>query len=115
MPVFSCAYSPNQDRQPHHGINQAISSSPSNDKIKNNRIDSIKLVLKNSGNITQSVLFNLFSQLYSEYQIYNYDSAFSYAQKMVSEGQSMHEDSLVGYKNKNGFCIAFFRSVQRDI
>ncbi|MEJ0080066.1 MAG: hypothetical protein WDM78_03675 [Puia sp.] len=87
-------------------VNRAIYSSSSFDQIKNKRIDSIKLVLKNSGGISDRALFNLYSLLYNEYQIYNYDSAFSYAQKMVLEGQSMHEDSLVGYaKIKEGFVL----------
>jgi tetratricopeptide (TPR) repeat protein len=87
-------------------INQAISNSPSYDKIKNDRIDSIKLTLKNSGSISQRARFNLYSLLYNEYQIYNYDSAFSYAQKMVSGARSIQEDSLVGYaKIKMGFVL----------
>ncbi len=87
-------------------VNRAISSSSDYDQIKNKRIDSIRPVLKNSRDISQRTLFNLYSLLYNEYQIYNYDSAFSYAQKMVSEGQSMHEDSLVGYaKIKEGFVL----------
>ena len=87
-------------------VNRAISSSSAYDQIKNKRIDSIKLVLHNSGDISHRALFNLYSQLYNEYQIYNYDSAFGYAQKMVSEGQLMHEDSLVGYaKIQEGFVL----------
>ena len=87
-------------------INEAIISSPSYDKVKNDRIDSIKLALKNSGRISLRTRFDLFSQLYNEYQIYNYDSAFSYAQKMVSGARSMQEDSLVGYaKIKMGFVL----------
>ena len=87
-------------------VNRAISSSSVFDQIKNKRIDSIKLVLYKSGDIPHRTLFNLYSALYNEYQVYNYDSAFSYAQKMVSEGQSLHEDSLVGYaKIKEGFVL----------
>jgi tetratricopeptide (TPR) repeat protein len=87
-------------------VNRAISFSSDYDHIKNKRIDSVRLVLKNSRDDSHRTLFNLYSLLYNEYQIYNYDSAFSYAQKMVSEGQSMHVDSLVGYaKIKEGFVL----------
>jgi tetratricopeptide (TPR) repeat protein len=87
-------------------VNRVISSSASYDLIKNKRIDSIKLVLKNTREVSPRALFNLYAQLYNEYQIYNYDSAFSYAQKMVWSGQSLQEDSLVGYaKIKEGFVL----------
>jgi tetratricopeptide (TPR) repeat protein len=87
-------------------VNRAISASSVFDGIKSKRIDSIKLVLSKSKDISHRGLFNLYAQLYNEYQIYNYDSAFSYAQKMVSEGQSMRDDSLVGYaKIKEGFVL----------
>ena len=87
-------------------VGRAISSSASYDQIKNNRIDSIKLVLNNSSGISHRSLFHLYSLLYTEYQIYNYDSAFSYARKMIMEGQALQEDSLVGYaKIKEGFVL----------
>jgi len=87
-------------------VNRAISVSSTFDQIKNKRIDSIKHVLYKSRDISDRGLFNLYSQLYNEYQIYNYDSAFSYAQRMVSEGQLMREDSLIGYaKIKEGFVL----------
>jgi tetratricopeptide (TPR) repeat protein len=87
-------------------MNRAIASSRAYDQIKNIRIDSIKLIIKNAPDIPHRGLFNLYSILYNEYQIYNYDSAFRYAQKMISEGQLMRDDSLIGYAQiKEGFVL----------
>ncbi len=44
--------------------------------------------------------------MYNEYRIYNYDSAFGYAQKMENTARVMNADSLVGYaKIKMGFVL----------
>jgi tetratricopeptide (TPR) repeat protein len=87
-------------------INLAISSSKSFDNKKNLRIDSIKLHLNTVRNPSVLYLFNIYRSLYNEYQIYNYDSAFSYAQKMEKSARSLNEDSLVGYaKIKMGFIL----------
>jgi Domain of unknown function (DUF6377) len=87
-------------------INKAISASAYYDKKKNNQIDSLKLELKQSRNLSTRALFTLYQQLYDEYRIYNYDSAFSYAQKMDTAALALNEDSLVIYaKIKMGFVL----------
>ena len=87
-------------------LNLAISSSISFDNKKNLRIDSLKRQLNTVGNPSARYLFNIYRALYNEYQIYNYDSAFSYAQKMEKSARALNEDSLVGYaKIKMGFVL----------
>jgi tetratricopeptide (TPR) repeat protein len=87
-------------------INSAIDASSSFDQKKNLRIDSIKRQLNTTRNPSVRTLFNLCRQLYNEYRIYNYDSAFSYARKMESAARTLNEDSLVGYaKIKMGFVL----------
>jgi tetratricopeptide (TPR) repeat protein len=87
-------------------VNQAILSSPSFDKIKNNRIDSLKQELKSSRDLSSGNLFIIYQRLYNEYRIYSYDSAFSYAQKLETMARALHVDSLVAYaKVKMGFVL----------
>jgi tetratricopeptide (TPR) repeat protein len=87
-------------------VNQAILSSPSFDKIKNNRIDSLKQELKSSRDLSTGNLFIIYQQLYNEYRIYSYDSAFSYAQKLETVARLLQVDSLVAYaKIKMGFVL----------
>jgi len=87
-------------------VNQAILSSPSFDKIKNNRIDSLKQELKSSRDLSTGNLFIIYQQLYNEYRIYSYDSAFRYAQKLETVARLLQVDSLVAYaKIKMGFVL----------
>jgi tetratricopeptide (TPR) repeat protein len=87
-------------------INTAILASASYDKKKDNRIDSLRHELLSSPGLSNRPLFPLYRALYNEYRIYNYDSAFSYAQKMETTAAALKKDSLVGYaKIKMGFVL----------
>jgi tetratricopeptide (TPR) repeat protein len=87
-------------------IGKVIYSSSSFDTSKNKRIDSIRLGLKKFDYHPSRSLFDQYALLYNEYRIYNYDSAFSYAQLMVSEANAMDDDSLVvSAKIKMGFVL----------
>jgi tetratricopeptide (TPR) repeat protein len=87
-------------------INKAIAASGSYDKSKNDRIDSIKHLLSEYGHRSTRDLYTLYLQLYNEYRIYNYDSAFDYAKQLENTAVALNEDSLVGYaKIKLGFVL----------
>jgi hypothetical protein len=84
-------------------LNKAIRQSAEFDLSKENRIRNLKKTIL-GGN--DSALYEGYSKLYSEYRVFHYDSAFSYAQKALAQAIKIGNEELVNCSRiKLGFVL----------
>jgi hypothetical protein len=84
-------------------LDKAIQMSSSYDKAKEKNIATIKSA---NAHASGDQLFQTYSNLYEEYKVYNYDSAFSYGQKLLNLAYEIHDPSLVNCSRiKLGFIL----------
>lgn len=83
-------------------LDQAIEQSAQFDKLKEKKIAEIKNSLRGSG----AALFTVYEKLYQEYKVFNYDSAYTYAQKLRSLAAQVNDPQLVNSSRlKLGFIL----------
>jgi hypothetical protein len=87
-------------------LDQAIEASPKYDETKRKSIEeSKKSFVENKKNDLPS-LFTIYSQLYEEYKVFNYDSAFSYARQLQQTALLLGDPARITYARlKLGFCL----------
>lgn len=84
-------------------LNKAIEESALYDKQKEEIIANLRQK-SNSGNPLE--LFKHYQDLYEEYKVFNYDSAYSYTQKLFLIASQLNNDSLFNYaKIKQSFVL----------
>jgi hypothetical protein len=87
-------------------LNQAIETSSRYDAEKARNIDLLKKDLSGSGSNDKELLFRRYQPLYEEYKVYNYDSAFHYARKLLETALHLGDPSRIVYARlKTGFCL----------
>jgi tetratricopeptide (TPR) repeat protein len=73
----------------------AIDQAPTYDSIKTKRIEGLKQAFYTSDNSSTITTFNLADQLYNEYKVFNYDSAYLYAGKMQQLAMAANNFELI--------------------
>ena len=87
-------------------LNQAIEASPRYDAEKSRNIALLKKDLLLSGTDDPELLFRRYQPLYEEYKVFNYDSAFNYARKLLEIALHLNDPSRIVYARlKIGFCL----------
>ncbi|MHA4811142.1 DUF6377 domain-containing protein [Flavitalea flava] len=97
--------------QPNHGrllkeLNQAIEAAPKYDAEKKRAIELLKKSFIEKKNDDLPALFSIYHQLYEEYKVFNYDSAFQYARKMEATALQLKDHPrIVSSRLKLGFSL----------
>src|SRR6478735_6171979 len=74
-------------------LNETIHASAKYDLDKIKRIEKLKEALHHP----QQDLFKSYLNLYEEYSIFNYDSAYNYAKKMLDVAEQQNNPSRIAY------------------
>ncbi|MEX6687327.1 DUF6377 domain-containing protein [Danxiaibacter flavus] len=72
-------------------LTETIQKAPVYDSTKNKRIATLRQQLGNSNNEHSDAIFDVYNNLYEEYKVFNYDSAFLYAHKMKDVAVLMND------------------------
>jgi two-component sensor histidine kinase len=75
-------------------LNKAIRESIKNDEVKLRRIDSLQL---QTGHLSEKDLFVHYLVLQEEYGVFNFDSAYFYANKLLETAKRSNDISLTSY------------------
>jgi len=87
-------------------LNQAILEAPGFDAEKERKIALLKHDLYASDTGDLQLLFRRYQPLYEEYKVFNYDSAFNYARKLLETALRLNDPSRIVYARlKTGFCL----------
>jgi hypothetical protein len=87
-------------------LNQAIETAPAYDQEKQKNIELLKQSFIERKNDDLPALFNIYLQLYEEYKVFKYDSAFSYARKLQATALQLGAPSrIVSAQLKLGFSL----------
>src|SRR5580692_7591143 len=87
-------------------LNKAIETSPKYDEEKQKNIDLLKRSFIERKNDDLPALFNIYLQLYEEYKVYKYDSAFSYARQLQATAIQLGDPTRIVYARlKLGFSL----------
>ncbi|HEV7621257.1 MAG TPA: DUF6377 domain-containing protein, partial [Flavisolibacter sp.] len=73
-------------------LDRSIAQAPGYDKLKETEIETIKRSISRN---RPQMLFSGYAKLYEEYKVFNYDSAYSYAQKQLNIATQLNSDSLI--------------------
>jgi hypothetical protein len=105
--LFSCTIScQGNTGNRFHELDQAIENAPAYDAAKHQSIEVLKRSLPTNKTGDLPTLFNLYSRLYEEYKVYNYDSAFHYARQLQETSLQLGNPTLITYARlKLGFCL----------
>ena len=76
---------------------QAINNKDVSVKARLERIDEIKSRLSSLKEASTEEKFALYNAIYSEYKTFIYDSAFSYAHKLIKSAYQLRDSSKIGY------------------
>ncbi|MEP6465181.1 MAG: DUF6377 domain-containing protein [Parafilimonas sp.] len=76
-------------------LKKAINEEPKYDALKKKEINQLKQTLNAKHFAPPAVLFNLNEQLYEAYKVFNYDSAYLYAGKMLQIAKAENAEDLV--------------------
>ncbi len=76
-------------------LKKAINEAPQYDASKVSEINHLKQTLAANSAASPKVLFNLNEQLYEAYKVFNYDSAYTYAGKMLQIAMAEKEEGLI--------------------
>jgi hypothetical protein len=83
-----------------------IAQAPVYDQQKQRSIDSIKQLLKIPGNSNLTARFAIYAQLFEEYKIFHYDSAYHYARLLSQTAYDLHDNARMTYARiKMGFTL----------
>ena len=87
-------------------LNQAIEASPKYDEAKRASIEQRKRSFNASQKTDPLSLFTIYGQLFEEYKVFNYDSAFNYARLLQNTALQLGDPSRITYARlKLGFCL----------
>jgi Domain of unknown function (DUF6377) len=87
-------------------LNKAIENSAGYDSAKIKIIDSLRMVLKKSGDASLKIQYDIQQRLYEEYRIFKYDSAFRYARNLQELAYRINDSGLIaGAKLKLCFIL----------
>lgn len=87
-------------------LNQAIEAAPRYDAEKTRNIRLLQKDLSATPSTDLELLFRRYQPLYEEYKVFNYDSAFFYARKLVDVALRLNDPSRIVYARlKSGFCL----------
>ncbi len=78
-------------------LNKTIKNKDVYVKVKLGRIEKLKLQLSNKSEIATEDYFELYNNLYHEYKVFIYDSAFKYAQKLSQVSYQLHDPTKINY------------------
>jgi hypothetical protein len=89
-----------------HELDLAIEASPKYDEAKRISIEQRKNSFIAGKKTDLPSLFTFYGQLYEEYKVFNYDSAFSYARQLQATALQLGDPSrIVHARLKLGFCL----------
>ncbi|RAI99469.1 hypothetical protein LX64_04603 [Chitinophaga skermanii] len=94
--IFKVGYSQQSIESSLKELKSVINKQPSYDSIKQNSIDSIKYELIANATHVQETYAN-YAALYEAYKIYKYDSAYSYALRMLETAEQLGDANLITY------------------
>ncbi|MDP4253474.1 MAG: DUF6377 domain-containing protein [Bacteroidota bacterium] len=87
-------------------LNRAIDAAPKFDEAKLKAIDELKRSLTDIKQAPLSAQFDLYLQLFRQYQVFHYDSAFHYAQLLLETAGRLNEPARLSYARlKLAFCL----------
>jgi hypothetical protein len=87
-------------------LNQAIEATARYDSAKTQTIHQLKRELAATENTDLHALFNGYLKLYEEYKVFDYDSGFSYARRLLATAIQLGDPTLTTYARlKLGFCL----------
>lgn len=85
-----------------HQLTIAVGKAPEYDTAKLQRIARLQALLRadtaalaSPGSVSERTLFDIYEQLYEEYQIFNYDSAYQYAGKLQAIARRLGDTDLI--------------------
>jgi hypothetical protein len=88
------------------GLNKAIDAAPGFDEAKLKAIDELKGSLTNIKQAPLPAQFDLYFQLFRQYQVFQYDSAFHYAQLLLETAGRLGEPTRLNFARlKLAFCL----------
>ncbi|HEX6427292.1 MAG TPA: tetratricopeptide repeat protein, partial [Niastella sp.] len=87
-------------------LNVVLQQAPDFDQKKQAGLDSLKQLLAAVNNNDLPVLFRAYENLYSSYKVFQYDSSYTYAKKMLAVALRLNDASLINYARiKMGFSL----------
>jgi len=87
-------------------LDQAIEASPRYDSAKLREIDKLKLTLHATPINDLPALYKAFGALCEAYKVFNYDSAFSYARRLLAVALQIDDPArIVSARLRLGFCL----------
>ena len=87
-------------------LNEVLRNAHDFDQQKQAGIDSLNQLLAAAGNNNLSALFKGYENLYSAYKVFQYDSSYNYAKKMLAVALRLNDPSLINYARiKMGFSL----------
>ncbi|HEY0272589.1 MAG TPA: tetratricopeptide repeat protein, partial [Chitinophaga sp.] len=78
-------------------LDDAIMKAPQYDAVKLERIRALKASLAHTPATALQERFNLYGQLYDEYKVFNYDSAYQYARTLQTAAYKMNDPERITY------------------
>jgi hypothetical protein len=87
-------------------LNEVLQQQPQFDQKKQGDIDSFKQLLATTNNNNLPALFKAYEELYNAYRVFQYDSAYNYAKKMLAVALRLNDPFLINYARiKMGFSM----------
>jgi len=87
-------------------LNDVLDRKKDFDEEKIKRIEKLEKVLNDASSSNLNARYNIYLSLYDEYKSFNYDKAFSYAQKLQQTGRALKDPAKIAYsKIKLGFIL----------
>jgi hypothetical protein len=105
LPIISVSGQSSAD-QAIASLNTALEKKDEYTNIKLLRIKNLKSQLSNTHRDSLRVKFDLYNELYHEFKIFVYDSAFKYANKLSQTARNLHDPKRISYsKLKMSFIL----------
>lgn len=87
-------------------LNEVLQHDQDFDQKKQLAIDVLKQELAATNNSDLSALFRAYENLYSAYRVYQFDSSYGYAKKMLAVAHRLNDPALINYARiKMGFSL----------
>ena len=78
-------------------LNNTLGKKKAFDEAKQARIVNLKKELRNAGNTSLVLKYDICLKLYNEYKSFNYNEAFNYAQKLQQTGPLWNDPTKIAY------------------
>jgi hypothetical protein len=87
-------------------LDQTIEHAPVYDAARLKNINTLRQTLTNSGHLPLSEQFSICQQLYEQFKVFKYDSAFAYARKLQLLAKQLNDPAKINYAGiKQGFVL----------